>query len=56
MVSFAAEVIVYADAVVVDDAGRAEALLAIDKLVTRGCTDLSSGWLAGCRWTTMIYC
>ena len=49
LVSFAAEVIVHADAVVADDQGRRDTLQTIDRLVTRGCTDLAAGWLAGCR-------
>ncbi len=49
LVSFAAEVIVHADAVVADERGRRDTLRAIDSLVTRGCTDLAAGWLDGCR-------
>jgi len=48
LVSFADDVIVHADAVPTDDAGRARLAKAIGGLVTRGCTDLGAGWLEGC--------
>lgn len=48
VVSFADDVIVHADAVRADAAGRADATRAIDRLTTRGCTDLGAGWLEGC--------
>lgn len=49
LVSFADDVIVHADAVRADGKGRAAAIAAIDKLTTRGCTDLGAGWLEGCE-------
>ncbi|MFN2371193.1 MAG: VWA domain-containing protein [Candidatus Krumholzibacteriia bacterium] len=48
VVSFADYVVVHADAVRADAAGRADAVRAIDRLTTRGCTDLGAGWLEGC--------
>ena len=48
VVSFANDVVVHADAVRLDDAGRAEVLATLGSLETRGTTDLHAGWLTGC--------
>jgi Ca-activated chloride channel homolog len=49
LVSFADDVIVHADAAVADERGRLDIVQSIDRLETRGCTDLGAGWLAGCQ-------
>ena len=48
VVSFANDVVVHADAVQLDDRGRAEALAMLASLEPRGTTDLHAGWLTGC--------
>ncbi len=49
LVSFADDVIIHVDAMLVDEVGRRQASQAIDGLGPRGCTDLAAGWLAGSR-------
>ncbi len=48
VVSFANDVVVHADAVPLDDRGRAEVLAMLASLEPRGSTDLHAGWLTGC--------
>lgn len=49
VVSFADDVIVHTQSLAMDGAGREVALLAISRIETRGCTDLSSGWRTACE-------
>ena len=49
VVSFADDVLVHADGIMADAAGRRRALAAIEQIAVRGCTDLGAGWLEGCE-------
>ncbi len=49
LVSFGSDVVLHADAALLDADGRARAAAAIAGLATRGSTDLAGGWLAGCE-------
>lgn len=49
LVSFASDVMLHAEAVKLDGAGRAVIGEAVRPLVTRGSTDLFGGWVAGCE-------
>jgi Ca-activated chloride channel family protein len=49
LVSFATDVVLHADAALLDADGRARVGAAIAGLATRGATDLAAGWLAGCE-------
>jgi len=49
VVSFASDVITHADAVLADAQGKRTVIAALEKLHTRGMTNLSSGWLRGCE-------
>lgn len=46
VVSFAEDVVVHADAVPLDSAGRGAVRAAVERLRTRGSTDLHAGWMA----------
>ncbi len=48
IVSFASDVCVHADGVLLDPMGREEVHQLIAQLETRGCTDLHAGWRTGC--------
>lgn len=49
LVSFADDAVQHASAVLLADDGRRKLSKAVQSLVTRGSTDLSAGWLAGCE-------
>lgn len=49
LVSFAHDVVVHVESEIMEGAGLERALDAIARLRTRGCTNLSSGWLAACQ-------
>ncbi len=48
IVSFADDVVVHADSLTLDDAGRQAALRAVAAVHCRGTTDLHGGWQTGC--------
>lgn len=49
LVSFASDVMLHAEAVRLDAAGRARVADAVRPLVTRGSTNLFAGWVGGCE-------
>ena len=49
IVSFASDILVHADAVRTDEAGKRRIIDAVRTLVTRGSTNLADGWLKGCE-------
>jgi Ca-activated chloride channel family protein len=49
LVSFADDVVVHVEGEVMEGPGLERALDAIARLQTRGCTNLSAGWLAACQ-------
>jgi Ca-activated chloride channel family protein len=48
VVSFADDVVVHADQVLLDEAGREEVILRTAGITTRGCTNLYAGWRTAC--------
>jgi Ca-activated chloride channel homolog len=54
VVSFAEDVIVHVDPVCPSAENTAQILKAVDRIVTRGMTDLSSGWLTGAEYVARV--
>lgn len=52
IISFADDVVVHADSVLLDEAGRAEVQRAVASVHSRGTTDLHGGWRTGCTLLT----